>query len=643
MKFNDKVWIILFGILIYPGLLFAQDIEAISKMYPNALAVTANHKKEMTFFMQKNVPLAQTTEEIDMLMLSDKANGIYNNYSVYNSSFEEVKNLEAYTKVPDGNKYRKIKVTDFKTKDASGRSVFYDDFKETTFNFPSLSKGAIASVSHTELHKEIRLIGPTYFMSHLPVLNMEFTVSFPQSMDIRYIVKNNDGNIITISESSKGKQKTVTFSAKNINIKERYSNAAAVSYNEPHVIVYVASYQHDKDNKVFVFHSQQSFYKWNYSFLNGINTEPSTAIKQLADSLTIKKNNDYEKAKAIFQWVQEHVKYVAFEDGLEGFIPRQAKDVYAKRYGDCKDMSSLLTDLMLSAGLKAHFTWIGTRQIAYDYDDVHLPITDNHMISTVNIGNEWIFLDATDPNCIFGFPTKDIQGKQALIAIDNNNYKIIRVPEVLANKNKYVYSTHLRITDNGISGNVNVSYSGYFGNDIYNSLVYKDPKDVREFVKYKISKGNNKFNLEDYKILYPNKDEKKVNIDATFNLPDFGTKIGNEYYLNLNLDKFFSAATIDTSKRKVAVNNDYKFQVEHFTTLDIPDAYKVTYLPKDLSLKNKNYTATIQYISNASKVIVKQVIESESIWITPSEFDSWNKMVKDLTNAYKEQIVLQKK
>lgn len=643
MYLKEKVRVLLFSLLITPGWLMSQDVEAITKMYPNALAVTANQKREMTFFMQKNTPLAQTTEEIEMLMLNDKANGIYNNYSIYNSSFEEVKNLEAYTKVPDGSKYKKIKVTDFKTKDATSRSVFYDDFKETTFNFPSLSKGAIAAVSHTELHKEIRLIGPVYFMSHMPILNMEFTINFPQSMDIRYIVKNNNGNIINVTESSKGRQKTVTFSAKNINIKERYFNEAAVSYNEPHVIIYVASYQDEKNNQVPVFDSQQNFYKWNYNFLKGINTEHSNSIKELADSLTINKPDAYEKAKSIFQWVQAHIKYVAFEDGLEGFIPRQAKDVYAKRYGDCKDMSSLLTDLLLSAGLQAHFTWIGTRKIAYDYDEVHLPITDNHMISTVKIGDEWIFLDATDPNCIFGFPTQDIQGKQALIAIDNNNYKIIRVPEVTAGKNKYTDSTVLRITDNGLSGHVNVAFSGYFGNDIYNALVYKDPKDVKEYVKYKVSKGNNKFNLEDYKITYPDKDQKNVNINATFNLPDYGTRIGNEYYLNLNLDKFFNAATIDTAKRKVAVNNDYMYQAEHFTTLEIPDNYKVTYVPKDLSIKNKNYTASIKYISNASKIVVKQVIESQSIWMTPSEFNEWNTMVKELTNAYKEQIVLQKK
>jgi hypothetical protein len=195
-----------------------------------------------------------------------------------------------------------------------------------------------------------------------------------------------------------------------------------------------------------------------------------------------------EKAQKIYEWVQANMKYVAFEEGIEGFIPRRAIDVYNRRFGDCKDMASILTALLQLAGLKAYFTWIGTRDIPYDYTDVALPITDNHMIAALYLDSGWIFLDGTDPNCIFGLPSSAIQGKQALIGISKDEYKIVRVPEVSVEKNMLVDSTYITLTDNGIKGHSSVYYNGYWGSDVYDRLMYTDPKETRDYVKYRMAK-----------------------------------------------------------------------------------------------------------------------------------------------------------
>ena len=49
--------------------------------------------------------------------------------------------------------------------------------------------------------------------------------------------------------------------------------------------------------------------------------------------------------------LQNNINYVAFEDGLGGFIPRGAASVCDKRYGDCKDKSLLLVTLLRDEGL----------------------------------------------------------------------------------------------------------------------------------------------------------------------------------------------------------------------------------------------------------------------------------------------------
>lgn len=120
--------------------------------------------------------------------------------------------------------------------------------------------------------------------------------------------------------------------------------------------------------------------------------------------------------------------YVAFEDKLGGFIPREAADICKRKFGDCKDMTSIQVALYRKAGIDAYFTWIGTRHKPYTYEEVPLPITDNHMICTIKLDGKWVFLDGTDPLIPFGIPPQGIQGKEALVGIDANNYKIITVP-----------------------------------------------------------------------------------------------------------------------------------------------------------------------------------------------------------------------
>ena len=621
----------------------AQDLDALIAKYPNDYAVILNYNKDTRIFIKDGQPQAETKVSVEILVLDDKANGSYNKYRVYHGSFNDLKDLEAYTKVPDGRGYKKIKVTEIKTESSRSRGVFYDDVKESAFDFPSLTKGALAYVTYTETDKDAHLLSPFYFVSYMPVINEKFTLRFPSDMQVKYTVKNDSSHLVNIAEDLKGREYSYTFTAANLQHLDRYGNSPSASYYEPHVIIQVASYKDDNGETIRFLGNLDDLYKWNYSFIKNLDNTNDAQLKHLSDSLTAGVTSDREKAKNIYQWVQHHVKYVAFEDGMEGFVPRRAALVCSRRFGDCKDMSSLLTALLQIAGIKAYFTWIGTRSIPYDYTDVALPITDNHMIATVQLGNEWVFLDGTDPNCIFGFPSGFIQGKQALVSISENEYKTLRVPEVDAEKNLVTDSTFISLSDNGIRGNSSVYYKGYFGVDLTNSLLYKDASDRKEYVKSKMGKASNKFILGDYSINAVKEEDKFMNIKASFEVPDYSKKITDELYINLNLEKFFSGSSIiDTAKRKVGMENEYRYVIRQYTILDIPSNYKVTYLPKNFSVKDNLLGFSIQYTQQNGKVIAMQEMHNNYLLMQPKDFVQWNSTVRQILNQYKEQVVLQK-
>jgi hypothetical protein len=621
---------------------YSQSIDELIQKFPNNYAVIRNYNRQTRIVLKDNKLQAETKEYIEIAVLDDKANGTYNKYKVFHGSFDKLTSLEAYTRVPDGNRFRKIGVAEIKTQSSISRGVFYDDVKESTFDFPSLTKGAYAIVDHSEENNDPHLLSPFYFASYMPVVNAKFTISFPSDMTIKYSIKNDPENKVKLKEDIKGREHSYEFTANDIKYSDRFGDAPSFPYYEPHVIVQVATYKNDNGEIVNYLRNLDDLYQWNYSFIKNLDNTKGEAVKQLVDSLTKGIESQTEKAKKIYHWVQQNIKYVAFEDSLEGFVPRKAEIICNRKYGDCKDMASLLTAMLQLAGLDAHFTWIGTRDIPYDYSDIALPITDNHMISSVNINNNWIFLDGTDPGCSFGLPSGFIQDKQALIAINEKEYKLLRVPVIAADVNVVVDSTFISIADNGIKGKSSVYYSGYFASDINNSLLYRDAKETRDFVKYKMSKASNKFILGDYTITNKNRDENLINIKANFELPDYGKKVADELYINLNLEKFFTTSVIDTAKRKVPLENDFKYIIRQYSILDIPGSYKVSYLPKNFSIKNDFMAFDLEYGVQGNKVIAKQEIKNNFLMLQPKDFPVWNNAVKELIKQYKEQVVMER-
>ncbi len=628
--------------LAFPFVAGAQSVEQMQKIFPGKMAIFSNINRSVEIAFDKGVPYAEAREVSEMLILDDNAKGMYSKDNVYHSSFNELRKVKAYTLLPEGGSTKKIEVTDFKTQSSRSEGVFYDDVKQTSFDYPRMMKGSMSHVETEHYNKDIRFLSTFYFSNHLPVHNASYSISFPEDVDVRYIIKNDDQKVVTVKESTRGKKKKLEFSASDVTNYEHFGDGTTIPYYAVHVIVYVASYK-TAAAQVPVFNSLDGLYKWNVAFLTNINQEPDEHLKKITDSICRDKKSDREKAQAIYFWVQNHVKYVAFEEGLEGFIPRQAVDVFNKRYGDCKDMASILTAMLRLSGLKACFTWIGTRSIPYKYSEVALPVTDNHMISAVYIDKNWIFLDATDPNCIFGFPSSGIQGKEALVSISPEKYEIVNVPIMPASMSVVNDSTFIHLGNSTLTGKSSVDYSGYFGSDLHNKLSYNKGDDERVYARSRMAKGSNKFIMSDYKIRLNEAMSKTANISAGFEIPAYPKFIGDEIYINLNLEKLLGTTPIDTSKRKVAIENDHLYTINQVHALQVPAGYTVDYLPANTSLSNDVLDFSITYKQAGDQVFATQQLVSKKLYIMPADFIAWNKAITIVSPAYKEQVVLKKK
>lgn len=619
---------------------FAQSYQEIAAKYPNEPAVFLKYHSQLRLYLQNEQPVAERIQEQDLMVLGQNNAGMFSRSAVYHSSFNELTALEAYTITADTKK--KVPIGERKTIASSSNAVFYDDVKETSFDFPSMATGAVAHLKYTQFLKEAHLLNPFSYSVGVPGVDVAFSVTVPAEIEINYIIKNDTKGLLQLKKEKKKGQTVYTWTMKDVKNETRFGDAPDESYYEPHVIVYITSYTNSSGKHPFL-NSVADLYKWNAAFTKGLNEQPDPTLKRITDSVTNGLKDDKAKASAIYKWVQKNIRYVAFENGLEGFRPRQAAEVCSKRYGDCKDMSSILTQMLRMAGIQANYTWIGTRDIPYQYSNVPLPIVDNHMIASAFINNQWMFLDGTSPNSILSLPPSAIQGKQALMGISDTAFKVLEIPIMASGTNTVVDSTFIRFTNNGIAGTESVWYNGYFGEDIYNAVQYLDAKSMKDYVKSRLTKASNKYLLNEYNIKQTAPAEKTANISADYEIPDYGKKIGNEFYINLNLGKLFNDQTIDTAKRKVPKEFDYKYEITANHILEIPEGYAVTYKPADLLVENDFYKLSITYKQTGKQLIATQKLVNKILMLQPNQFAEWNKPLAKVQAHYKEQVVLEKK
>lgn len=109
------------------------------------------------------------------------------------------------------------------------------------------------------------------------------------------------------------------------------------------------------------------FSNWNdmgrwYSSLIGGRVEASPEIKQEVATLTAGKDTSFQKMQALAYFVQHEVRYVAIELGIGGWQPHPAADVFAHRYGDCKDKATLLRAMFKELGFETYHVLIYTER-----------------------------------------------------------------------------------------------------------------------------------------------------------------------------------------------------------------------------------------------------------------------------------------
>jgi hypothetical protein len=403
------------------------------KPNPHAEAEIISRKTAIT--IDENY-FSHSVSYVAVYINSDEAVRDYSQISISFNSFYEDINLEfANVRTPDGD-MDSIKADATQIQNPSDEN-FYQDRKDLLFSLPNVRKGSVIEFQYR--YTDTKKIVPNQWFDSFSmnwwegraagqgarsdaIISTELTVIAPKA----FTIFSNDLSEVGIhySQQEKGDQQILSWKGKNLPSIVLQDNMPRDERRTAQLRMSTMSSWHDVA-------------KWANQ-LSTPHVVTDANLDKLIAEIGRKATTPDAKVKAVYQTLQEKVRYVFAHVGRGGYEPHDAFEVLTNGYGDCKDQTILAITMLRKLGIKADPALVITRSrgipdmkitsVSFDHMIVHIPAQPSL---------EEIWMDTSgDKNLFPGFSV-GLEGQPSLIVNDATE-NIVTIP-ALTNDKHFVH------------------------------------------------------------------------------------------------------------------------------------------------------------------------------------------------------------
>lgn len=614
--------------------------DNIKKKYPDQEVYVENSSQEITYSVTSSTKSGEP-------QLSIKNNRITDYLSLMNSvEYTEIESYDSFTEIESivfSTKTGKNFVTNYtpvydKAYESDG--IFHSDVRLKIASFILRTKGDQLRSEIKESYKDHTFFDALYFHKQQPTEKSTITIKVPDGVSIGIHKINFDkGKVLesTVTDP-KTKMTTYTFTMENLppGITVGYGSTG-YSMNFPHLILVVKKY-------AFKGVSKKGFETFDdfYAFLHQLNSEvdnDDTPLKPKVEEIIKGKTSDEDKIKSIYYWVQDNIRYIAFEYGIAGYKPMSAQEVLEKKYGDCKGVANLVSRMLQLAGYDAKFVWIHTNFSPYDCTIPYLG-NFNHAIAYLEFKGKEYFLDCTESYAAFGENAFRIQGRKVLVEM-GDTYKITQIPLEKASTSRYEEVSQLILKENNLNGTTKFAAYGDMKNYYLRRYHYAKSEDQKDFFRKMYNKSNANLDVLSASNSDLENREIPLSVNVTYTLSNQVITDGNELYINLEYDPYFHKVLKDTVAY-LDMTFDETVDYRMTTKFTVPNGYKVKEMPETYAVQTSYCTIKIEYKLVNNTIEYTKIYEFPTGIIPKENIKEWIAIQKQLKRAYTNQIILTK-
>ena len=325
----------------------------------------------------------------------------------------------------------------------------------------------------------------------------------------------------------------------------------------------------------------------------------SPQIKQKVADLTAGISDPLQKMRALTEYMQKNIRYMAVEIGIGGYQPHPATEVFAHQFGDCKDKVTLLSSMLSEIGVESYYVIVDTERgvvhpnyPSMDFDHVILAIrlsdsmTDATLYSVVNdpkLGRLLIF-DPTNERVPLGYLPWYLQENYGLLIAPDGG-ELISLPLLPSTTNRLLRTGKFNLAPTGdLSGEIQEIEWGGPAADEREAFLTAQPSKRVEIFDHFLAHFLDNFTLTGASLGNLDKYDQTLSLDYKFSAPGYANSTGDLLVVRPRVvgDKGTSVLHLFTQQkpRKYPVEFEEATRQDDLFDIILPAGYVVDGLPE---------------------------------------------------------------
>jgi tetratricopeptide (TPR) repeat protein len=348
------------------------------------------------------------------------------------------------------------------------------------------------------------------------------------------------------------------------------------------------------------FQSWDQVGQW-YAGLERDRIVPDDKIRAKTEELLRGRNSDKDKIEALYEYVAKNFRYVSLSLGQGRYQPHAAADVYANQYGDCKDKHTLLSSMLIAAGLRGYPALMNSSR-KLDVD-VPSPGQFDHVITAIPLAGETLWMDSTSEVAPFRLIAPQLRDKKALLVPASGPARLENTPAEPPFLSTEFLDMEGQVNELGkLSGHTHLAVRG--DSELLFRLIFRrTPKSDWKNLRYYLSmvSGIRDQEVSEIKPSEPAAFEKPFEVDYDFASDDFLDWSSRKVKLAIPLPSLrLTEVAADKQDDSKPIPLGPPIDITYRLKLSLPSQYQ-TRLPLPLTVKRDyaEYSSTYKLEGNS--------------------------------------------
>lgn len=384
--------------------------------------------------------------------------------------------------------------------------------------------------------------------------------------------------------------------------------------------------------------SWENLAAWASGLLIGREELPE-ATRRKVDELTGVVSNPVDKARILYQFLQERMRYVSIQLGIGGYQPFTAAQTDHWNYGDCKALTNYYIALLRAAGIEGLYTLTISEENFVDFRrDFPGNLYFNHVVAGVPIESDTIWVECTSRHVPFGHMGTSVAGHPALVV--NGKTPVITTIRSVTGPGILLKNDNITLSADG-SARLKaraVFRGGMLGDGIAQYLL--SPAGQQKEINASLQL--NDYTIQNLAYQYHRDDSASVVREMEIDIRKFASLQGDRLVFSPFVHAFLYFAPPPDSTRKLPVCMGEDVNLRNTTRILMPDGFWPESVPNDQTARSVAGLFSIEYKKQGSELIINHSLQIYKGMYDPIHFSEIRDFLLKVEKSGKRKVVIRK-